>query len=93
MSLVSTLIIHTELPTIRKEQFTLPPHKEEEFSLEFEAVELMHHLKYALKVEPETRLLFDNYLQSESFRVAIENGRKTVNVDDVREAYNRIYNQ
>ncbi len=91
MPIDSTLTVHTEPPAFREEQFTLPPHKEGEYCLELKAVKLMCDLKYALRVEPETRLQFANYLQNESFRVALNNGRKTVNVDDVIEAYNRMY--
>ncbi len=91
MSLDSTLIIHTEPPTFREEQFILPPHKEGEYGLETEAAKLIFDLKYALRVESETRLLFANYLQNESFRVALGNGRKIVNANDVVIAYNAMY--
>ena len=91
MAFESTLRVHTEPPAFREEQFTLPPYQEGEFGLELRAVELISEFKYALRVEPETRLWFANYLQSESFRLALKNGRKTVNVGDVIGAYNRIY--
>ncbi len=91
MSLDSTLTVHTEPPAFREEQFTLPLHKEGEYCLELKAVELMCELKYALRVEPKTRLWFANYLQNESFKVALASGRKTVNVDDVIGAYNQMY--
>ncbi len=91
MPLDSTLTVHTEPPTFREEQFTLPPNKEGEYGLEIKAVELICDLKYTLRVEPETRFLFADYLQNESFRVALDNGRKIVDVDDVVKAYNWIY--
>jgi len=65
MPLESTLTAHTEPPTFRKEQFTLPLHQDGEYCLELKAVELMWDLKYALSVEPETRVWFADYLQND----------------------------
>ena len=91
MPLEAKLMIHTEPPRFREERFTLPLHVEGEYLIDVKASELMSVLRQALQEEPHTKLQFVNYLESESFRVATENGRKTVNVDDVIEAYNRIY--